>query len=182
MGLAVVCAALGAVAFLGGLLGRIGLWRGRWVENYRNPLLPAPTRNAVLALLPFGVGLLLLSPDTQCGSDNFRSIAWCTGAGNPITLLAGLGLIAAGFFVAFFAPNWSKPAWLREAESNNWQGYRPATDHRLGYAIAFGAILVLGAAIFVIGPGTPAEWTGPILISLGIGGGLLFLRKRGIGS
>lgn len=178
MGLSVVSAAFGAVAFVGGFLARIGLWRGRWVENYRNPLLGAPTRNGVLALLPWGLGFLLFSPDLQCGGNNFGSIPWCTSAGDPITLLAGLVLIAVGVFVAFFAPNWSKPAWLREAERNNWEGYRPSSDHRLGYAIALAAIVVLGGAIFVIGPGTPGEWTGPILIAFGLGGGLLVSRKR----
>src|SRR2546423_8813939 len=92
--LSVAAGLFGGLAVVGGFLVRAGIWRGRWVELYRNRKLPALTRNGVLALLPFGLAFVFFSPGMQCGGSHFHEIPWCSSP------LAGAGLLAGLVFVA----------------------------------------------------------------------------------
>jgi len=163
---------------VGGFLVRAGIWRGRWVELYRNRKLPALTRNGVLALLPFGLAFVFFSPGMQCGGSHFHEIPWCSSPLAGAALLAGLVCVALGIFVAIVAPAWSKPAWLQAAERANWAGITTETSDRTGYLIGFATIGVLGLGVALVGPGSLRSWAGPVLIGIGLLGGLLARPRR----
>jgi hypothetical protein len=116
-----------------GVLFRAGRLRA-WAATYRNPLFPAYMRNAVFAAIPSGTMFLLW---------------WILlVVGNPV-LKIGLfaaSLILAGLasFIAFRAPGWSRPAWLRTNEPKT---AVPESDVRLGRLAYVGLWVVFAAAV-----------------------------------
>lgn len=83
-----------------------------------------------------------------------------------------------GIFVALFAPAWWKPAWLRAAEYANWEGSPIEPADKTGYWIGFAAIAVLGLGVVLVGPGSLGSWAGPVLMAIGLLGGLLVRPRR----
>jgi hypothetical protein len=131
-----------------------------------------------LALLPIGLAFLLFSPGIQCGGDRFTQVAWCHSPAAGLALLAGILSAAVGILVAFVAPAWSKPAWLRAAERANWEGTSIVASDKTGYWIGLATIVVLGLDVALVGPGSDRSWAGPGLIAIGLLGGLLVRHRR----
>jgi hypothetical protein len=102
-------AALGVILSGVGLMIRLGILRNGWPTRYANRNLPAPMRYAPFAMLPFGVGILLLVPSLACSPGQCSSVA---------DLLEPIGLaVVLVSVVALFLPfAVLKPKWLVESE------------------------------------------------------------------
>ena len=93
------------VSFQRGGSRRIGRW-------YTNPSLPLFVRNAVFALIPLGVGPLLILVALALGS---IGATWAGILAVLLVIPVGLcGLIALVFLVR--PPTFLKPQWIRNAD------------------------------------------------------------------
>src|SRR5262245_21460160 len=100
-----------------------GKWRADWVQNYRATSAPAWRRNAAFAALPVGLslgagGVAALLPHSWFGVTALLSSVFLFCC--PLALL-----------IVFMEPTWAKPAWVRELDESDWQGFQP-TGKRIG--------------------------------------------------
>jgi len=136
------CLLLGLPTLGMGLLARAGIWRWGWVSRYRNPEYPWWMRNGVFGQLPAGLAFLLFIPLFEC----YRGGPCAGPALGSVAIALLLFLLAA--VVMARPPRWIKPAWLIEAEQNDWQGFAEySTGARL---TAYAATVVGMAGVFIL--------------------------------
>jgi hypothetical protein len=165
-----ICLLFGAAGLVQGVRFRSGISRRMMAENYRNANLPKTRRNGPFALIPLSLAFVLVGVAAIKGMDVSPVLVF----GIVAAALAS-GLMA--LFVFISPPAWSKPRWLREAETGGWQTYRP--ESRRGDVI-FTAILAISAfgamAMIVVTSFQLVELIGPLL--LGVGTALAFWGGR----
>ena len=136
------CLLLGLPTLSLGILARAGIWRWGWVSRYRNPEYPRWMRNGVFGQLPAGLAFLLFIPLFEC----YRGGPCAGPALGSVAIALLLFLLAA--VVMARPPRWIKPAWLIEAEYNDWQGFvEYSTGARL---TAYAATVVSMAGVFIL--------------------------------
>jgi hypothetical protein len=165
--------AFGLVTLGMGLLARLGIWRWGWVSQYRNSELPWYIRNGAFGQLPAGVAFLLFIPLFVCAGR-----ASCIAPARGTTILA-IGLLFFAGVVMAHPPGWAKPAWLIEAEQNDWQGFvEYSTRARL---TAYAATVVIMSGTFVLLVTGRLVFSLPFLL-IGVGFGLQhWAARRGAG-
>jgi len=144
----IVVALFGLVCVAAGLLARLGVWRGRWVDRYRYWGF-----NGVFVLIPGGLGFFATSPALSCSGANFQTNPPCQAGWVPVLVLAGAALWVFSLAVYFIKPpTWLKPSWLRQTEANNWNDYVAQSPDRVGIVIAVVSVLVLAAVVVTLRP------------------------------
>jgi hypothetical protein len=139
-------ALVGLVGVTAGILARAGIWRGRWVDAYRDH-----GHNGVFGLIPAGLGFILISPAMSCSGPTFEINPVCHTGLVASSVVVGAALWVFALAVYFIRPpNWLKPSWLRQAEANDWNGYVADRPDWVGMAIAVVSVVVLFAAAAAI--------------------------------
>src|SRR2546427_2804794 len=146
------CLVLGLPTVGLGILARTGIWRWGWVSRYRNRDYPWWVRNGVFGQLPAGLAFLLFIPLFKC----YRGGPCAGPALGSVAVALLLFLLAAGVMAR--PPRWIKPAWLIEAEQNDWRGF---AEYSTGARLTAYAATVVGMA-----GGFFPFFTGPLLFLL----------------
>jgi hypothetical protein len=154
---------------------RLGVWRYGWSERYVNKDLPAPLRNAAFALLPLGLGILMVTPSLTCDPGQ------CSNTANAFAL-SGVGLLLVGVAAFFFPFGILKPRWLLTMERSGGTVtgvVAPHLSRGLSVAILVVVVLLMVVAI-TTGWLTWSPGTLLLVIGLAILGAVSRLnRKRG---
>jgi hypothetical protein len=166
LGWGAICA--GSMMVLGWALLWTGRWRADWVRDYRATGAPAWRRNRAFASLPAGVifvsgGLIVLMPESWFG---FTALLLLVGILFPVACVLALVIV-------FTEPPWAKPAWVRELDRCDWQGFQPAGKH-IGRALRVLTLSVVAAfVVALVHRATIWDFIAPLLMgvaaSIGVG-------------
>jgi hypothetical protein len=141
-------ALLGLMSVAAGVLARVGVWRGRWVDAYRDRGF-----NGVLVLIPAGLGFFLVSPAVSCAGPYLQTNQPCQSGVVAWSVVLAAALLLFALVAYFFKPpGWLKPSWLRQTEANDWNDYVARRPNRVGMVIAVVSVMVLAAVVATLRP------------------------------